>query len=361
MSAANSVVSRDVAVAGPQGRIARLDVLRGVAVALVMLRHAWPDAFPGAGIVGVVMFFTLSGYLITTSLRQEWEGRGRVDFAHFYWRRAARLVPALLLLVAGFTIVTLWWDPLGDRDEVARTVVVALTWTSNVPTLVNGGAMFHLWTLALEEQFYLVWPAVLIAALTRRRIALVVAGGAVLCLVLACATVLVFRDAPDLAYPLPTPWAVALVMGASIAVLPRLRAGVMASTPAVVAACMVLSALAFMPLRGNPLTYVLVAPAVAAATMVLIVRARADVTSLPPLGRALAALGVISYSAYLWNYPLTLWLRPALGGWSGQVALALTVLVAWASYRVVEEPARMALLRWSARVRARKGGIAHGD
>ncbi|MFN3867370.1 MAG: acyltransferase family protein, partial [Demequina sp.] len=155
MSAANSVVSRDVAVAGPQGRIARVDVLRGVAVALVMLRHAWPDAFPGAGIVGVVMFFTLSGYLITTSLRQEWEGRGRVDFAHFYWRRAARLVPALLLLVAGFTIVTLWWDPLGDRDEVARTVVVALTWTSNVPTLVNGGAMFHLWTLALEEQFYL--------------------------------------------------------------------------------------------------------------------------------------------------------------------------------------------------------------
>ncbi len=77
-------------------------------------------------------------------------------------------MPALLFLVAGVVVVTLALDPLGDRDELGKTVLVALTWTGNLPFGHASDATFHLWTLATEEQFYLVWPALLAARLRAR-------------------------------------------------------------------------------------------------------------------------------------------------------------------------------------------------
>ncbi|WP_238581672.1 acyltransferase family protein [Demequina aestuarii] len=335
-------------------------MLRGAALALVMLRHAWPSLFPGAGIVGVVMFFTLSGYLITASLRREWEEHGRVDFAEFSWRRAARLVPALLLVVAAFVVVTLVWDPLGDREVLASTVAVALTWTSNIPGLDASAAMFHLWTLALEEQFYLVWPLLVVTALARGRAVAAIWLSAALCLILALLTVARLSEKPDLAYPLPTPWAVALVVGAGISLVPRLRHRPRPGVPAAAIAWIVLGALALTPMRGHAVTYVAAAPVVALVTTVLIRRAGLARAPVSRSMRGLAWLGVISYSAYLWNYPFTLWLRPCLGDWAGPLAAASTIAVAWASYRMVEEPTRAAVLRWRTRVRSKKGGPSHG-
>ena len=149
-------------VTGTTQRIAGLDLLRGIAIGLVMLRHAVPELAPGAGVVGVVMFFALSGYLITGLLSGELDRTGRLDLRRFYARRARRLVPALLALVAAVVVVTLLLDPLGDRDQLLKTVVVALTWTGNLPFGHASDATFHLWTLATEEQFYLLWPALLL-------------------------------------------------------------------------------------------------------------------------------------------------------------------------------------------------------
>ena len=294
-----------------------LDLLRGLAVGLVMLRHALPDVFGGAGVVGVVMFFALSGYLITGVLER------RPRLGDFYRRRARRLVPPLLVLVAGVVAVTLVADPLGDRDELGWTVLWALTWTGNLPFGHASDATFHLWTLATEEQFYLLWPATLL--LLGRGRALVVAGAAT---VAACvATTWWLAEDPDLAYSLPTSWAACFVIGAAVR-LHRDRLAVPSWAPG--AALVVLAVLALVPLRGHALTYLAAGPAVAALTGVLILAWRGRLAIDGPL-RILVWLGTVSYAAYLWNYPLSLWLPPL-------PAVALTLLAAALSWRYVEAP-----------------------
>lgn len=313
-------------------RIQGLDLLRGIAVGLVVLRHALPDAFAGAGVVGVVMFFALSGHLITGLLLGELERTGRVDLRRFYVRRARRLVPALVLLVAGIVVVTLLFDPLGDRGSLPRDVLIALTWTGNLPRLTPDGATFHLWTLATEEQFYLVWPVLLALAFRRRLVLVLLATATIACLAAAALTVLWLRAEPDLAYALPTSWAVCFVIGAASRVL-AVRAVVPSWAPG--AALFGLAVLSVVPLRGHALTYLLAGPAIALLTAVLLVawRSWADVTA--PGLRPLVWLGTMSYGAYLWNYPLTLWLRPHVDH-AGLLAAALTVPAAALSWYVVE-------------------------
>lgn len=315
-------------------RIDGFDLLRGIAVGLVVLRHALPDLAPGAGVVGVVMFFALSGHLITGLLVGELERTGRVDLRRFYARRARRLVPALLFLLAGVALVTLLLDPLGDRSALPRDLVVASTWTGNLPHLTPSGATFHLWTLATEEQFYLVWPALLALAFGRRLVLVLLAGAAVAAVGACALTVLWLRAEPDLAYALPTSWAACFVVGATSRVLvPRLAVPRWAPAAALAG----LAVLSVVPLRGHALTYLVAGPLVALLTAVLLLawRSWADVSA--PLLRPLVALGTVSYGAYLWNYPLTLWLRPYVDQ-AGLLAAVLTVPMAWVSWHLVERP-----------------------
>ena len=317
------------------GRIAGLDLLRGVAIGLVMLRHAFPEPFAGAGVVGVVMFFALSGYLITGLLLDELDRTGRVDLGRFYRRRARRLGPALVVLVAGVVVVTLALDPIGDRGELGKTVLVALTWTGNLPFGHASDATFHLWTLATEEQFYLVWPAVLALAFARGRVGVALVAVAAGCLLACVATLVWLAGSPDLAYALPTSWAVCFVIGAAT----RVHQDRLALLPAyaVPVALAGLAALSVIPLRGHALTYLAGGPAIATLTAVLLLSWRTRTAVTTPALRALVWLGTVSYAAYLWNYPLTLWLRPHTE-LAGPVAAALTLLVAAASWRLVEAP-----------------------
>lgn len=315
-------------------RIQGLDLLRGIAVGLVMLRHAFPTSFAGAGVVGVVMFFALSGYLITGVLLSELQRTGRVDLGRFYLRRARRLVPGLLFLVAGVVLVTLAVDPLGDRGELSKTVTVALTWTGNLPFGHASAATFHLWTLATEEQFYLLWPGLLAFAFVRGRTGAALLAAAAVGLVGCLATLAWLRDA-DQAYALPTSWAVCFVIGAATRVhAHRFRAPAGWVPPA---ALLCLGLLSVVPLRGHALTYLAAGPAVAVLTSVLLLawRSWAEVTA--PGLRGLVWLGTVSYSAYLWNYPLTIWLRPHVDH-AGLLAAMLTVPLAAVSWYAVERP-----------------------
>ena len=339
-------------------RVGAWDALRGAAIALVMLRHAWPDLFPGAGVVGVVMFFALSGHLITGLLVDEAEATGRVDLRRFWWRRLRRLVPALVVLVVGFVAVTLTLDPLGDAGTLGRTVAVSLTYTANVPYVGLVGvspAIYHLWTLATEEQFYVVWPLVVVLAVRARRLrtGLVLAG--VVAALLCVLTVVWFRGDPDAAYPLATSWLGCFVVGAASRITQdRWPPG--ASGPhAVTAAVTLLAALTVTDLRGHAATYLLAGPAVAVATVVLVQAGRRHVV-LRPGWRPLVALGTVSYAAYLWNYPLTLWLRPSLDDATGLVALPATVLAATASWWLVERPVQRAGRRRAGGGRPAPGG-----
>ncbi|WP_211348749.1 acyltransferase family protein [Nocardioides litoris] len=346
------------AEAGPR-RVGAIDLLRGVAVGLVMLRHALPEVFPGAGVVGVVAFFALSGYLITGVLAAELDRAGRVDLGRFYRRRALRLVPALLVLVVGVVLVTLLLDPLDDRDELGRTVVVALTWTANLPPDHGSDATFHLWTLATEEQFYLVWPALLALAWTRRRVPALLALAALGGLAAAGLTVAWLHEDPDLAYALPTSWATCFVVGAAARLLGH-RVPTARATPFVLPGLALLGVLSVLPLRGHATTYLVAAPAVALVTAGLLLAWREWYDVRPVALRGLVALGTVSYAAYLWNYPLTVWLRPHLGGpeVAGLLAVPLTLLAAVASTRLVEEPL---LRRASRRASRRAAGAARAE
>jgi len=156
-----------------------LDGLRALAVLAVIAFHEQLGWAPG-GLLGVGVFFTLSGYLITDLLLGQWAARGRLALADFWARRARRLLPALFVML---TVVTAWVT-LADRARLATlrgAVAAAATYSSNWYLIIQGQSYFarfappapldHLWSLAVEEQFYLAWPWLLLAGLVTVRTA----------------------------------------------------------------------------------------------------------------------------------------------------------------------------------------------
>ncbi|HUG87031.1 MAG TPA: acyltransferase [Euzebya sp.] len=142
-----------------------LDGMRGVAVLLVIAYHGERSLAPRGGAIGVTMFFTLSGFLITTLLLRERADTGRIGLGRFYWRRALRLLPALVTLVAvtcAYALVT------GNQERTLGAALPVLLYVGNwMRTLRDSeglGLLEHTWSLSIEEQFYLVWPLAVMAA-----------------------------------------------------------------------------------------------------------------------------------------------------------------------------------------------------
>ncbi|WP_454048559.1 acyltransferase family protein [Cellulomonas sp. Marseille-Q8402] len=328
------------------GRLLGLDALRGIAIALVMLTHADADRFGSGGMLGVTLFFTLSGFLITGVLLRDLERHGRVRLGRFVGARALRLVPPLLLVLAGYLVVEGLLDHFAGRAHLAETILTALTYTANLPYLPHGsGAFFHLWTLATEEQFYLVWPLVLAVAWRRGRTRLAVVLGLVGSLLLCAGTI--GYQWPDVArvYALPTSWSVALVVGCGLRLgldraerlLPR-RPAARRALAGVLVATFVAGAAA-PGIDGSAAMYLLVVPVTAVASAALILLAR-DLRG-PVRGplRWLVALGTVSYAAYLWNLPVQQWLGDPKDLAGGLLGAALTLAAATGSWWLVERPA----------------------
>lgn len=156
------------------GRLPGLDGLRALAVALVVAFHLQTKAWLPGGFVGVDLFFVLSGFLITTLLLEERRASGRIDLGAFYVRRLRRLMPAFVATLALVVVVTLGGlapgtTPLSpgapDLDALSRSVLAALVYGFNWVValgLPHVEAMVHVWSLSIEEQFYLLWPLALI-------------------------------------------------------------------------------------------------------------------------------------------------------------------------------------------------------
>ena len=183
------------AVAVPRGRIGGLDGLRAIAVALVLVYHLLPGLLPG-GMVGVDAFFVISGFLITSLLLVERRTTGRIDAGRFWIRRLRRIVPALLVAVAATVSAAacLGGDVLlAVRRQALGSVLLVYNWVE----IVAGSSYFdrtqpllltNVWSLAVEEQFYLVWPLVVIALLARGVSRRRVRAGALLALGLSLAS-----------------------------------------------------------------------------------------------------------------------------------------------------------------------------
>ena len=311
-------------------RIPALDGLRGVAVLVVVGNHAYE--FPFGGELGVDLFFLLSGFLITSLLLEERLRTGSFSMRGFYARRARRLLPALLLLLAVFLVV----EAARGRDG-SPTVLEYGLYTGNIyaafihPLRGSTVALGHLWSLAEEEQFYLVWPAVLLLLARARRPARWIIA-AVVALVAYRIGLQLAGASHDRLYLGPDTHSDGLLLGSALAFVRVQR------VPERLVQCAVIVAgacLAVRPQFAQWDAYGL--PVFEAAAAVILVGATCE-TQLAKLLSAgwIRWFGRISYSLYLWHY-LLLW---EFGHHNKPVAVALAIAIAYASTRWIEEPIR---------------------
>lgn len=301
-----------------------LDGLRGVAVSLVVAAHIGIRALWPLGSAGVTVFFTLSGFLITALLLGEHNNAGRISMRGFYGRRVRRLVPAFVLLLA-----VVWPLEVVLRGGIPypwATLIEVNNWISATRGPAALDLLHHTWSLAIEEQFYLVWPITLAVGAARfgRRGVVTLAGlGIVASLVMAALT-----DGDRLAFGTDTN-ASSLFVGCLLAASMVDRRVWVAPTYA-------------MPLAGTLAAggiiagwwpeHVLVPAATALAIWSLSTRDSRILEWIP-----LQGAGRISYGWYLWNYPVALLMADTGGPMLAVPAVSL--LLALASWRWVEQPA----------------------
>jgi peptidoglycan/LPS O-acetylase OafA/YrhL len=342
-----------------------LDGLRAIAVAAVFLYHSRIDWLPG-GFLGVDLFFVLSGYLITSLLLVEWEAGTRIDLRRFWLRRARRLLPALVVVVLAALVLS----AIFARDDLAHTrgdAVSALLYYTNWHEIVANHSYFnvmgrpsllqHLWSLAVEEQFYVIWPLLLVPGLVllgRRRLPFVVAGG--IAGSAALMWILYNPSDPTRVWNGTDTRAFLLLMGILLALVwphvERLRRALPLLELFGVAA-LVGTVLLFRQMHDYDPTLWQGGDLAASFCFVVLIAAVAHPAT--GLGEALGVqplrwLGERSYGIYLWHWPVIELMRPGVDiPWTGPgvvVAQAAIVLTAAAlSYRYIEQPIRTGSLQ----------------
>ena len=342
----------------------RIDIqaLRAVAVGLVVVNHLWPSWVPG-GYAGVDVFFVISGYLITSHLRREVDATGRVRLGAFWARRARRLLPAAMTVLAFCLLVTILWAPITSvrpgMNQIAAAGTYSLNWVLAASTLnyfnagTGGTTVTHYWSLSVEEQFYLLWPLVTLGcALLARRSAgaasrvdgdrlrrrprrVAALGSASRCRCgrrpptsrpwdgaweFAAGGLLTFVRSPG-----PRNWTVPVMWAAWLGLLVAgLRLGPLSGFPGVAALLPVGATAVIIWIRDSDHAW-----------------APTRLTALPPV----QFLGRISYSLYLWHWPLIIaapmLLHVALSTRTRIAVLVLSVVLAYLSSRFIEDPVRL--------------------
>jgi peptidoglycan/LPS O-acetylase OafA/YrhL len=356
------------------GYIPALDGLRAVAVMAVLFYHGNVRWMPG-GFLGVDVFFVISGYLITSLLLSDWREHHRIRFGNFYLRRARRLLPALFVMLGVVSLYSILFLPdtvSALRGEVVAAVFYVENWWlifRNVSYFVQAqpSLLRHVWSLAVEEQFYLLWPLILsflLARFGRRRDQLlyVVLAGALASTVLMAILYQPFTD-PSRVYFGTDTRASTMLIGAALAIVwsPwRLTRDTGRNAPIVLDGMAVVGLLGVLwfflnageidawMYRGGFLVVALFSALLIAAT----VHPAARLTPAVFGTRPFLWVGIRSYGIYLWHWPIFMVTRPHVDVPLTGIPLlvlriALTFGAAWLSYRYVEEPIRHgALGRW---------------
>jgi len=326
-----------------------IDGLRAFAVLAVVFYHAFPEALRG-GFIGVDIFFVISGFLITDIIARELSS-DRFSLATFYARRVRRIFPALIVVLCAVLILGWLWMLPGPYAQLSSDVFASAGFLANIALWLQSGyfdvesakkPLLHLWSLGIEEQFYLVWPLVLMLAV-RLRLGLIWVAGAI-ALASFVLNVALIGSNPVATFYLPFTRAWELLAGGALActwsrigygeVASNLRAG-----SGAVLIAMAIVALdpghafpgwwAALPVVGSAL--VLSAPLAWGSRHLL-------------ASRPMVWVGLISYPLYLWHWPLLVFFamikfNPLTTLERGLVVL-LSILLAWATYRFVEMPFR---------------------
>ena len=338
--------------------------MRGVAVLLVVVHHAWPGALPG-GFIGVDVFFTVSGFVIGSLLLAEIGRSGAVNLYDFWTRRARRILPASLVVVGATLCATWFWAPATERRSIGDDGLWASLFAANFRFIQQGtdyaaserdpSPFQHFWSLAVEEQFYIVIPLVFAGCAVlaarrglpaRRLLGLVMTA---VCVVSLAYSIYLTAANPTAAYfsPFTRAWQLAAGVAAACAVplfvrrVARTRDALVLSGMLGLVASVALLDETGLAGVGYP-SFLSAAPTLATVALLL------GGTGRPGLGsRALSVaplrrVGDVSYSLYLWHWPVQIiatWLIA-----TGPVVNGLLLLVSYGlaelSYRLVENPVR---------------------
>ena len=355
--------------------IRALDGLRGFAVVLVVLSHFAPVATPG-GFLGVDLFFLLSGFLITGLLVTEFHVKRRIALGMFWIRRARRLLPALFAVLLVVFVVTALTKNQFEQHQTGLDGLSSVFYVANwrfiasgqsyVVTFMRGtpSPLRHMWSLAIEEQFYLIWPLVVVGfvavirAVRPRRTVHVRIPLAVLSLSLAAVSALIMivlgitTDNLDRIYYGTDSRVFIILLGAAIGAISAGKPQLPEPFRRVIVALGGLALIGLLALTlsvhtGDRWLYLGGYLAIAVGMCALLVGAAQEGTN--PLRRIfeftpLCDLGLVSYGIYLWHWPLSLWITTDSTGFEGLTLFlartAATLVCAYASFLLIEQPIR---------------------
>ena len=368
------------------GYLPGLDGVRALAVIGVLLYHADLSWIPG-GFLGVDVFFVLSGFLITSLILEEFDRSGRVDFRKFYLGRARRLLPALILVlvVVSLAAALVYQDA---ARQLASDVVASIFYVNNWWYIAADQSYFefigrppllkHLWSLAVEEQFYLVWPAIAFLAMRRfaRKGVFAVAATLAILSTIWMLQLAVANGFPDFADPSRAYFgtdshSMGLLIGAAMATFwrpGRMRRSLPTGASVIITAIGIAALLAviwFFVFVGEFTPWLYRGGFLGLALIVATLIAAASHPGVG-LGKAMGTqpwryIGQRSYGLYLWHWPIFMATRPGLdlpldGVPLLILRLGLTVGIAELSFRFVEMPIRRGVIqRYAARIKAASG------
>ena len=350
--------------------IPALDGLRALAVIAVVIYHMNATALQ-SGLLGVTIFFVLSGYLITGLLIKEWHDTKTINLPQFWLRRVRRLFPAIVFVLAGTAVLTAIFAPdmlTKLRNDLPAALLFVTNWwyifqdVSYFEAMGAPSPVTHFWSLAIEEQFYLIWPPLLLLLFSKRVKKRSIQRGLLIAAVASAAAMAILyapQADPSRVYYGTDTRAFSLIIGAFLAFefpparvngrgrhgfSDRARLGALAVGGASLAGILVMMA----AVNGySPFLYyggILLLSLLTGLLIITLVDARSPLARFFSL-RPLVWIGKLSYSIYLWHYPLLLLMNPrnftGETPWFAYVGQALVILaVSAVSYYLVETPLR---------------------
>ncbi|WP_082529999.1 acyltransferase family protein [Rhizobium sp. Root1203] len=344
----SAVCSNQAALYRPE-----VDGLRAVAVLPVILFHAGVPFFSG-GYIGVDIFFVISGFLITSIIARDIDN-GRFSIVDFYERRARRILPALFVVIlACLPLAWLWMLPNAYKD-FSQSLMATVGYASNVLFYIETGyfdvtsaqkPLLHTWSLSVEEQFYVVFPLLLLGILKfGRRLTIPLLAGLALASI-ACSEWLQSTD-PEAGFYMIFSRAWELLFGAigALAMLGRRTdsLSLQGDWLSLAGLLLIVGSLALFP-TGAATPGLLVVPCVVGTVLVLMFARSGSLSGRLLSLKPLVWVGLISYSAYLWHQPLLAFLRlrslNEVSVWTSVPVALMSLPIAWISWRYVERPFR---------------------